>query len=254
MDFQNKVSINKRFQLKEKHARWFGILAIGLILPLVVQLGDGSSSYLHLAFVASIYSFFFWQGLILIIFGLRRSLPNYKDTQRRIIYSFLLLVIYTFLGGIVVDTILYSVNIKDQSCLRLPFSAFLQEFRRDFIITFTVSTIYETTYFFGKWKEALVQTEQLKNQHIRSQFEVLKNQVSPHFLFNSLNTLITLIPENPDSAVKFTENLSRVYRYILQFKDKELVSLATELEFIRSYVFLLKMRFGENLHIHYQIK
>lgn len=241
-------------KLKESNIRWIGILGIGLLLPLVVELGDGTYPYQHTALVATIYSFFFWQGCAIIIFGFRRWFPHYKDTQRRIIYTFFLISIYTFLGGIIVDTILFSLGVKDESCLFLPFPNFLLEFRRDFILTFTVSTIYETTYFFGKWKEALVEAEQLKNQHIRSQFEVLKNQVSPHFLFNSLNTLITIIPEDPEAAVKFTENLSRVYRYILQNKDKELVSLETELEFIRSYVFLLKMRFGENLHVHYQIK
>jgi LytS/YehU family sensor histidine kinase len=77
--------------------------------------------------------------------------------------------------------------------------------------------------------------------------------VNPHFLFNSLNTLITLIPEDPQLAVAFVQKLSNVYRYVLQNKDKELVTLAEEMKVAEAYLFLLKTRFGENLRVHTDI-
>ncbi len=77
--------------------------------------------------------------------------------------------------------------------------------------------------------------------------------MSPHFLFNSLNTLTTLIAENQKTAIDFTEKLSEVYRYILQNREKELVSLKDELDFVRSYVFLLQMRYPENLSVDFSI-
>lgn len=108
-------------------------------------------------------------------------------------------------------------------------------------------------YFSERWKEVLVESEKLKRENLQSQFETLKTQVSPHFLFNSLNTLITIIPENPEQAVEFVQKLADVYRYILQTKDKQLISLQQELEFSESYLFLMKIRFGENLQVHWQV-
>jgi LytS/YehU family sensor histidine kinase len=116
-----------------------------------------------------------------------------------------------------------------------------------------INSMYEMAFFWALLKEKIKETERLRSENIQSQFEVLKNQVNPHFLFNSLNTLITIIPENPPLAVQFAEKLSSVYRYILQNKDKELVSLQTELDFAKAYIFMLKIRFGENFQVNIQI-
>jgi hypothetical protein len=80
-----------------------------------------------------------------------------------------------------------------------------------------------------------------------AQFDALKNQLDPHFLFNSLNVLTSLIDENPDAAQNFTTSLSKVYRYVLEQKNKELVSVDEELNFARIYVRLLKMRFEDSI-------
>lgn len=93
----------------------------------------------------------------------------------------------------------------------------------------------------------------LQQENIKAQFEILKNQVNPHFLFNSLNVLSSLIYINKDSAAKFVRQLSKVYRYVLEYKDQEVISLLFELEFLDSYVFLLKTRFDQNLHIEIDI-
>jgi LytS/YehU family sensor histidine kinase len=83
--------------------------------------------------------------------------------------------------------------------------------------------------------------------------DVLRNQVSPHFLFNTLNTLVTLIHEDAHQAVRFTKDLSHVYRYILQHKDKEVVDLGTELDFTRAYIELMKVRFADSLRIRVDV-
>lgn len=93
----------------------------------------------------------------------------------------------------------------------------------------------------------------LQQENIKSQFEVLKNQVNPHFLFNSLNVLSSLIYIDKDAAAKFVRQLSKVYRYVLEYKDKETVSLHNELDFLESYIFLLKTRFAKNLVINTSI-
>lgn len=101
--------------------------------------------------------------------------------------------------------------------------------------------------------EANTQLLKVQKENLQSQFEVLKQQVNPHFLFNSLNVLTSLIKIDPDLAESFTERLSKVYRYVLENKEKDLVSLSTELEFLNAYLFLLEIRFMKKLVININI-
>lgn len=104
-----------------------------------------------------------------------------------------------------------------------------------------------------KLTEANTQLIRLQKENLQSQFEVLRQQVNPHFLFNSLNVLTSLIKLEPDLAEKFTEHLSKVYRYVLENKDNDLVSLHTELEFLDAYIFLLHIRFMDKIDIRVNI-
>lgn len=97
--------------------------------------------------------------------------------------------------------------------------------------------------------EVEVKAERLEKASAQAQFAALKNQVSPHFLFNSLSILSSLVQVDADLSEKFIDQLSRAYRYILEQKDNELVTLKTELEFIQAYVFLLKIRFEEKFDV-----
>jgi PAS domain S-box-containing protein len=101
--------------------------------------------------------------------------------------------------------------------------------------------------------EANMQLIRLQKENLQSQFEVLRQQVNPHFLFNSLNVLTSLIKLEPDLAEKFTEHLSKVYRYVLENKEKDLVKLRTELEFLEAYIFLLNIRFMDKIEIKVSI-
>ncbi len=115
------------------------------------------------------------------------------------------------------------------------------------IITAIISSIYETVFYFQLWKETLLESERLKKTEAVLQFESLKNQVNPHFLFNSLNTLSALIRLDPDKAELFVKEFSRIYRYVLEVKDKAFVPLEEEIDFVLSYVFLQKIRFDNQL-------
>jgi len=101
--------------------------------------------------------------------------------------------------------------------------------------------------------EARTQLINLQKENLQSQFDVLKQQVNPHFLFNSLNVLTSLIKLEPDLAEKFSEQLSKVYRYVLENKDNELVDLNTELNFLDAYIFLLNIRFVGKLTVNLSI-
>ena len=117
------------------------------------------------------------------------------------------------------------------------------------VINTFVITVIEAYYYFKQWKISLIQTEHLKSENIQSQFEALKNQIDPHFLFNSLNTIYSLIDEHPDEAKEFITKFSNTYRHVLDVKEKVVVSLKDELEFLDSYIFLQKIRYKGNLEI-----
>ncbi len=115
------------------------------------------------------------------------------------------------------------------------------------IISLIISLVFHVIYINKKLQENKVKEQKIIAGNASAQFESLKNQIDPHFLFNSLNVLSSLIEENPDNAQRFTTSLSKIYRYVLDQKDKELVLLQEELDFAKTYMKLLMMRFENSL-------
>ena len=124
---------------------------------------------------------------------------------------------------------------------------------RDFIMACLVTSSCCIIYLVRRQQLVLIENEQLQAENIRNQYEVLKNQLNPHMLFNSLNTLRSLVRENQDKAQDYIQELSRVLRYTLQSNESQSVSLREEMEFASAYIFLLKLRFENNLQFDIQI-
>jgi two-component system LytT family sensor kinase len=118
-----------------------------------------------------------------------------------------------------------------------------------FTFTMIMSVIFHAFYFYRELQAKKVKDQKVIARSATAQFDALKNQLDPHFLFNSLNVLVSLIEENPKAATKFTTSLSKVYRYVLEQRNKELVSVDEELSFARAYVGLLKTRFEDSIEI-----
>lgn len=115
------------------------------------------------------------------------------------------------------------------------------------IVTFIITLVVHLGYFYRSYQENRVKQQKIIAGTASAKFESLKNQIDPHFLFNSLNVLSSLIEENPENAQKFTASLSKIYRYVLEQRDKELVSIEEELAFAKTYMNLLKMRFENSI-------
>lgn len=115
------------------------------------------------------------------------------------------------------------------------------------VFTFVVLLIVHFVYLYKGYQENKVKEQKIIAGTANAKFESLKNQIDPHFLFNSLNVLSSLIEENPENAQRFTTSLSKIYRYVLEQKDKELISVEEELAFAKTYMNLLKMRFENSL-------
>ena len=114
-------------------------------------------------------------------------------------------------------------------------------------ITLTIVSFFYVVYFYNQYQKNKIKEQKVIAGAASAKFDALKNQLDPHFLFNSLNVLTSLIEENPDNAQRFTTSLSKVYRYVLEQKNKELVTVDEELDFARTYMSLLKMRFEDSI-------
>jgi LytS/YehU family sensor histidine kinase len=120
-----------------------------------------------------------------------------------------------------------------------------QKFLPTLVLTLLISVFMHGRGFLIEWKEAAAEAERLKKEQIAARYEALKNQVNPHFLFNSLNVLTTLVHKDADLAERFVRQLSLVFRYVLQSREREVAPVAEELEALEAYLFLMKIRFGE---------
>ncbi len=237
----------KLIKLKEKHARLFGIPALGFFLAFVFC--DKAVPSIAEIGKTILICFVFWQGVFMIISHFRKRFPKIKQTSKRLILTTLFVSLYIWIADLIFRAI-FNYFVPE---LLWDIESYWIHFLQNLFISVMVAMIYELTYFYARWNQSNLEAEKLKTEQIVTQLESLKNQISPHFLFNSLNTLAAIIPEDQDQAVRFTEKLSEVYRYILQYKNKELVTLRTELDFIRSYLFLLQIRYPQNLKVSYHI-
>ncbi len=178
-----------------------------------------------------------------------RFLPRYIDWLRQPWRALSLSLLANVVGVVVIVTVIYFVFFF--GIQGWPWEKFLRALRPgnyvfSTLITLVITTIYQAAYFLSIWKAALIQQEQLKTANLTAKYEVLNAQVNPHFLFNSLNVLSALVKRDPDAAEGFIRGLSEVYRYVLDVRGEQLVSLERELHALEAYNHLVLLRFGES--------
>lgn len=125
---------------------------------------------------------------------------------------------------------------------------------RDFLMSTIVTGTSYLVHLNRKSRRVLLENQQLRTENLVHQYEALKNQLNPHMLFNSLNTLYSLINEDSDKARNYVQELSRVLRYTLRVNETPTVTLQEEMDFVHSYIYLLQMRYENNLRFHIQIE
>ena len=175
----------------------------------------------------------------------KRTYKSY-NVIKRIVYGILGSTIVTLLTIFVLRIIVQVVIFGDS------FDHFIENetwsgYSFGLWITLTIVSVFYVIYFYNHYQKSKIKEQKVIAGAASAKFDALKNQLDPHFLFNSLNVLTSLIEENPDSAQKFTTALSKVYRYVLEQKNKELVTVDEELNFARTYMSLLKMRFEDSI-------
>ena len=226
--------------------------------PELISLFDHSGqnslfSGMSMADVANEILFTFVSLLILfamntVLFGFNR--PTARITWGKMILSF---VLTGFASNLLGQGFVFLHHQFDIPAIDAMVHHYLHPLR-DFIITCIVTGSCYMIHLIRKSQQVSVENEQLRSENLVNQFEALKNQLNPHMLFNSLNTLRSLIRETPDKAQDYLQALSRVLRYTLQGNECMSVTLREEMEFVSAYNFLLKMRYEENLEFDIRIE
>ena len=181
-----------------------------------------------------------WEFILFIGVILERKLPILEHTYKRIVLQTLLTYALSAVTGTLFFLLinqLFTVN-------------FLPEMKAIvhmlyFMLIIVMNLIYFGIIYVFNWKNDLIKLAHAEKQQAIVKYDVLKNQLNPHFLFNALTSVNSLVHSDPDLATDFLQQLSKVYRYVLQNKDKETVSVSTELDFIKNYTALLKTRYAQ---------
>ncbi|MBO2008136.1 sensor histidine kinase [Hymenobacter negativus] len=194
------------------------------------------------------YSVSLWFTNGYVVEWLNRLYPWSAQPLRR-----LLLTLAVSLGGsaaVIVGMNALLLLIQHEPMARLWSGAMYWQVLMPLIITVIVSLFNHSRAFFFQWRDAAVRAERLEKETAVARLDSLRRQVDPHFLFNSLNALTSLVEENdPARAVRFIRQLSQVYRYVLDSESQEMVPLTQEVRFAESYLYLQKTRLGNALAV-----
>ena len=235
---------------------WFtvlGIPGIGFCMPIFffgAKLTDGMVAYTGEWFQATCYSAVYWLGVRYIFISARKQYPHFEDSVKRIVLQIVVVLVYAMVFG---NLFKWATNPLFDWINGKRDSHTIAGAAGVYGVIFLMMAIYEVIYFYDQLKMSIKEKEEAKQAQLKSELEGLRNQVNPHFLFNSLNTLMNIVAEDQKLAISFLKRLSKVYRYILESRDEQLISLEEEMDFMNSYVFLLQERFQKNLSIKIDI-
>ncbi len=236
-------------ELRDKGIRLIGIPFFGIAIPNITGLFGPLNWHMFYYWISYLYfillAALIWQGNRYLLFRTRQRLTWFDRPIEKIVLLIVNNVFYT-------APLTFGMLWLWYRLVGLPVEWEIVEtvMLINVICVLFVTHVYETVFLLKERETEQLQNEQLQRARAEAELTALKNQIDPHFMFNSLNTLSYLIRSDPAKALVFTENLAEVYRYILSQKERTLVLLEDELEFTGRYIDLLKLRFGRSLIIN----
>ena len=225
----------------------------GIAIPLLTRMIDPHSLshwMFKLAYAYTIgVAFVIWQGNRYLLFSLRSYFDWFNRPVRKIIALLLAISFFTIPVCFVLLTGWYQLFNDGQVNWEVVRTSTLIIM----ICVIFITHVYETVFLVKDSESEMVKNEQLERLRAQAELQALKNQIDPHFMFNSLNTLSWLIEEEPAKAKIFNEHLADVYRYILQNRSRELVMLQEEVGFLHDYFALLQIRYGQAVRLRMDV-
>lgn len=234
--------------LKSKTVLIFWLIVGGSIMTYFVcdSCSQSISWYVKVSVFTAAIWILMWLGNEYLSHFLNQKISWTKEPVKRFVFGIVAMLVYTIATiSILVTAFENGFGVNIGGVMGMLYGT---------VITAFIITLFMTSRgFLLSWKQAAIDSERLQKENITAQYISLKSQVNPHFLFNSLNALTNLVYEDQDKAAKFIKQLSEVYRYVLDTQSKEVVTLEEELKFLESYLFLQKIRFGENLDVQIHV-
>ncbi len=241
------------FKINDVGFRLILIPFFGIAIPLVTRMINGhnfSNWQIKLSFLYTILiALIIWEGNRFLLFSLRTYFDWISKPLRKIAVLILSVIFYT----VPVSVLLLVGWYKIFSSEPVNWDIVTESSLIILIAVIFITHVYETIFLVKESENEMIRSEQLERARAEAELEALKNQIDPHFIFNSLNTLSHLIDNNPGKAKQFNDNLADVYRYILQNKARDLVLLREELQFLENYFLLLRIRFEKAVELQVNI-
>ncbi|HMH33576.1 MAG TPA: histidine kinase [Puia sp.] len=225
----------------------------GIAVPLITKM-NGEIVLTHwqtkfsFAYTIAI-AFLVWQGNRYLLFSLRSYFNWFNKPVRKILALLLAVSFYTIPISSLMLIGWYYIFLQGHVNWNTVFMSTLIIM----VCVIFITHVYETVFLVKESESEMVRNEQLEKAKAQAELEALKNQIDPHFIFNSLNTLSHLIEDSPVKARLFNDNMAEVFRYILRNKGRELVLLQEEIEFLKDYFSLLKIRFDEAIQLNVSV-
>ncbi|MET3539523.1 sensor histidine kinase YesM [Pontibacter aydingkolensis] len=232
-----------------------GILLLATLAVMLIGCPQCFESNLRRLFISFLFSLAMFVSLWQVNERLTNVLDGYvrwfDNPGKRLFISIIGTVVVSGIVVILLNTIFLSI--RGYTFQDLTKQDWRSMVVGPLIITFFISMFGHSRSFLLGWRQTAINAERLQKESIASQYESLKAQVNPHFLFNSLNALTSLVETDQKLAVKFIRKLSEVYRYVLDSRQKEVVPLPEELSFLESYIYLQKIRHGKSLLVQNEL-
>lgn len=251
---KNKCKNYEYLQFDDTYFVYVGIALCAVFFPILflgVTVHEYLNNPIYYFIKGAIFSGVLWYLLRYELIFLRKKFPKISQTFKRNlllgVYGFVLTQLVCVVLGYSINYLLESIGIRTD----MKTYEFIYGFYA-FILALAIFAVYEAIYYAGKYKRVVEERERLKTAQVQTELENLRNQINPHFLFNSLNTLMNLIPKDPDRAMTYLNKLSKFYRYSVNRKDDTTVLLATEIKNAKIYADLLHERFGDNIEIEFK--
>lgn len=232
--------------------RWLVLIGIPIVALIVDVMLYGSNlinpdlEMLKLCYPVGLYfTAMLWLSFREMLCILIRKFPSDMDVRKRQLISIFAIILGFFVLDFILSTFL--MILANNSRIHIIEPNFILKTIASLIFSFLIFGIYEGIYLTSRLGKNLLEKEKLIKENVMSQLSGLRSQINPHFLFNSLNTLSTLVHEDAQRADQFVAKLAKVYRYMLDTNEDTLVTLEDELGYLEAYRHLLKERFGDNL-------
>lgn len=245
------MDLRKLFRIVVRLIKEFFILAVigNCIVFFIMGVRDLSvTSLINNSLFSFLAGWPMWKSVRALVFYLDQRVPWLSFPIRRLVIQSLGMIILCTIFILFAILVAFYWNNDGETDYWLQFkSQAALSLKIALVFLIVSSMISNAVIFFKNWKDAAVGKEILKHEHTALKYETLKNQVNPHFLFNSLNALTQLIHTDANRAEQYVRKLSLFYRYVLEQKGNETVTLEEETDALRNYLFLLKIRYNNSL-------